>query len=79
MVIASEPPCALVLAALGLETVRLGGEGLADILAVHEVAIVEEDLEGGRVFTGSYYLLDLYYLDGALGQLVEVIQHLGVA
>lgn len=79
VVIAGESPGALVLAALGLETVRLGSEGLADVLAVHEVAIVEEDLEGGGVFTGSYYLLDLDYLEGALGQLVEVVEHPGVA
>ncbi len=63
MVIAGEFPCGLIFIVLWLEFIAFIGEGFANVFPLHEVFVIEVDLECRTCFTRTCYFLYFCYLD----------------
>ena len=54
-------------------------EGFADVLAFHEVDLVEDELEVGGGGFGGFYFFYVDELEGVFGEFVVILEGLGVA
>lgn len=78
LVVAGELPSDQLLGVLGREVVVLVDQRLADVLSLQHVLGLELDREVGRRGLESVDAIDLYDFDGALRQLVELVEDLDV-